>query len=69
MGKAFEILRPEGVTTDWLTRALQARGIDATVGSFTMDVVGTGQLGETRRFNLSYKGAPPTDAPTSACAW
>ena len=65
MRNPFEIVRPEGVTTDWLTRALKGRGIDATVGSFTMDVVGTGQLGETRRFNLAYVGTPPADAPAS----
>lgn len=65
MGNAFEIVRPEAVTADWLTRALQGRGIDAKVASFTMDVVGTGQLGETRRFNLTYAGTPPEDAPKS----
>ena len=65
MNNGFEIVRPEGVTTDWLTRALQGRGIDATVDRFTMDVVGTGQLGETRRFNLTYRGAAPAHAPKS----
>jgi hypothetical protein len=61
----FEIVRPEGVTPDWLTRGLQGRGIDAVVDSFRMDTVGTGQLGETRRFHLTYKGRAPADAPKS----
>jgi len=57
------IVMPEDVTPRWMTDALGNRGIDATVESLTMEPVGTGQLGETRRFFLKYRGAMPKDAP------
>ena len=63
MPKTIAIPRPQGVTPAWLTAALNRQGIDATVADFRMDKVGTGQLGETRRFHLNYEGAAPTDAP------
>jgi len=61
----ISIVRPQAVTSAWLTEALQCQEIDAHVSSFKMDKVGTGQLGETRRFHLSYTGAAPKNAPTS----
>ncbi len=59
----IEIVRADAVTPAWLTRALAARGIDATVRGVRIDTVGTGQLGETRRYHLDYAGTPPADAP------
>lgn len=59
------ILPPEAITPQWITEALNSRGIDARVASMTMETVGTGQLGETRRFNLRYQGTPPPTAPRS----
>ena len=61
----ISIVRPQAVTSAWLTEALQCQEIDAHVSSFKMDKGGTGQLGETRRFHLSYTGAAPKNAPTS----
>ncbi|MBL6751401.1 MAG: DUF1679 domain-containing protein [Nevskia sp.] len=55
----------EGVTSEWLTQALHQRGVDASVAAFRPEAVGTGQLGETRRFHLQYKGTPPPEAPQS----
>ena len=63
MSAKLPVLPPEAITADWLTTALGARGIDARVSSFDIEQVGTGQLGETRRFHLRYAGTPPPDAP------
>jgi len=48
----------------WLTKALAAGGIDATVAAFRTQKVGTGQIGDCVRFALDYKNAQP-DAPRS----
>lgn len=65
MGNSIEVVPPEGVTPAWLSAALAGRGIDACVAGFDMETVGTGQLGETRRFHLRYAGSPPPGAPAS----
>jgi hypothetical protein len=57
------IVGAESVTPAWLTLALQQRGVDATVAEARMEAVGTGLLGETRRFHLRYKDTPPPGAP------
>ncbi len=57
------VLRHDEVTAAWLSAALQAKGIDAEVVDFKVEGVGTGQLGETKRFLLRYRGTPPTNAP------
>lgn len=53
------------ITPAWLTAALRAQRVDATVDSFTTETVGTGQLAETIRFHLRYAGAAPPDAPAT----
>ena len=63
MTSRLPIVGPQGVTPEWITAALTARGIDATVSALRAETVGTGQLGETRRFLLDYAGTPPPDAP------
>lgn len=59
-----DIRRPGAVDADWLTAVLQAGGVDAVVKSFTAQPVGTGQIGDSVRFNLTYArrgdGAPDT---------
>jgi hypothetical protein len=59
------VVSSESVTPAWITQGLHQRGIDATVAGLRAEAVGTGQLGETRRFYLQYKGTPPPDAPRS----
>jgi hypothetical protein len=59
------IVRPEAVTPAWLTQALRNHGVDTAVADFRIEAVGTGQLGETRRFHLEYEGPTPADAPKS----
>lgn len=57
-----DIRRPGAVDADWLTRVLQAGGVDAVVGAFEAANVGTGQIGDSVRFKLAYardaEGAP-----------
>jgi hypothetical protein len=62
------IVTPGEVTPAWITAALERKGIDANVAEITVETVGTGQLGETRRFHLTYAGAAPLDAPASLVA-
>lgn len=59
------IVKPETVTPAWITEALAQNDIAATVTSIETETVGTGQLGETRRFHLTYDGSRPDDAPAS----
>ena len=57
-----DIRRPGAVDADWLTAVLQNAGVDAVVAGFTAANVGTGQIGDSVRFKLSYarrvEGAP-----------
>jgi hypothetical protein len=53
--------RPEGVTTEWLTRVLRHAGaLDPTsrVAAFEAQAIGTGQVGANVRFRLAYAGEP-----------
>ena len=65
MNHKFDVVPPTGVTPTWLTAVLNAHDIDARVDSVHMETVGTGQLGETRRFLLDYAGGTPADAPAT----
>jgi Ecdysteroid kinase-like family len=65
LARPMEILPPEALTPNWMTQALAQRGIDAKVARFDIETVGTGQLGETRRFHLEYAGTPPPGAPAT----
>lgn len=57
-----DIRRPGAVDAAWLTGVLQGAGVDAVVASFQAANVGTGQIGESVRFKLTYarggEGAP-----------
>ena len=55
--------RHDQINAAWLSAALQNKGIHATVAEFGVEGVGTGQLGETKRFLLRYQGTPPAHAP------
>jgi hypothetical protein len=50
----LDIRRPGAIDAAWLTRALQGAGVDAVVAGFTAKSVGTGQIGDSVRFALSY---------------
>ena len=53
------IVGPADVTPDWMTRVLASTGIDARVSAVHARKVGTGQVGESVRFTLTYASAPP----------
>ncbi len=57
-----DIRRPGHVDAAWLTAVLQHAGVDAVVASFQAANVGTGQIGDSVRFRLTYErsaeGAP-----------
>ena len=57
---------PEGVTAEWLTERLRAAGeLDhGRVTSVSWQPIGTGQVGDSARFTLSYEG--DADPPTLA---
>jgi hypothetical protein len=59
-----DIRRPGAIDAGWLTAVLQRAGVDAVVNSFTAASVGTGQIGESVRFELNYLRAG-SDAPAS----
>ena len=63
-GSAPDIRRPGAVDAGWLTAVLQGAGVDAVVGRFTAKAVGTGQIGDSVRFTLSYARGGD-DAPAS----
>src|SRR5690606_32204047 len=44
------------VTPEWMTAALRKAGHDVTVANVAGKRVGTGQVGESVRFALDYKG-------------
>jgi hypothetical protein len=61
---SLPIVPPEAITPAWLTRALAAKGVQARVRDFTTRRIGTGQIGQSIRFDLAYDEAPP-GAPAS----
>jgi hypothetical protein len=50
-----DIRRPEAIDAAWLTRALQSAGVDAVVRAFEAKPVGTGQIGDSIRYRLTYE--------------
>ncbi|WP_439814560.1 phosphotransferase [Zavarzinia sp. CC-PAN008] len=65
MARPIPIVAPDEITPDWMTDVLRARGLDVTVTALDWSQVGTGQLGETRRYRLTYAGAAPSGAPAT----
>ena len=57
------IVPPAQISPKWMTAALAQAGIAATVAAVHGKRVGTGQVGESVRFTLTYDGDPPADAP------
>lgn len=52
-----DIRRPGDVDAAWLTRVLQNAGVDAVVATVQAANVGTGQIGDSVRFRLTYERA------------
>ena len=51
---AGAIPRPEAVDAAWIESMLAEGGHDVRIASFAAERIGTGQLGDTARFHLSY---------------
>jgi len=60
--------RPEDLTAEWLTEALHANGVAATVTAFECTRIGTGQIGQNVRIRLSYASGAPDGAPLTLVA-
>ena len=56
---------PADVTSSYLTDVLRHASIDATVSQFNAANVGTGQVGQNVRFELTYEEGAAQDAPAS----
>ena len=59
------VTRPEDVTSAFLTDVLNYSGIDAKVEHFTQSNVGTGQVGQNVRFQMTYATDSDPSAPAS----
>jgi hypothetical protein len=59
------VWRPEELTADWLTAALRSGGLlgDASVRRFSVEPVGTGQMGDS--FRICFEPEPPDRTPRS----
>jgi hypothetical protein len=53
---------PKDVTAQWLTKVLNHAGYSAEVAGFTRQNVGTGQVGQNVRFELSYSHGEAPDS-------
>lgn len=58
----------EEITSEWLTKVLNANHINAQVDSFTTKRIGTGQVGINVRMSLKYKSWSPENAPATLVA-
>ncbi|MFM9852531.1 MAG: aminoglycoside phosphotransferase family protein [Sphingomonadaceae bacterium] len=47
---------PQDISPDWVSALWQARGLDARVTDIAYEPIGTGQVGATYRFTLTYAG-------------
>ncbi len=59
-----DIRAPQAIDAAWLTAVLRQGGVDAVVDGVRARQIGTGQIGDSIRFELSYAHAP-ADAPAS----
>lgn len=57
---ARPVPRPEHVDAAWIEKLLAGAGYRVTIASLAVERIGTGQLGDTARFRLTY--APGSDA-------
>jgi aminoglycoside phosphotransferase (APT) family kinase protein len=53
-----DIRPPDAIDAAWLSVVLQQGGVDAVVDGFTARPIGTGQIGDSIRFELTYAHAP-----------
>ena len=49
-----DIRPPQAIDAAWLTAVLREAGVDAVVDGVAARQIGTGQIGDSVRFELSY---------------
>jgi hypothetical protein len=59
-----QVTPPDAIDAPWMTRFVRELGYDADVAAVNHEVIGTGQMAQNRRFNLTYARADAS-APTS----
>jgi hypothetical protein len=59
-----DIRPPAAIDAAWLSEVLRLNGVDAVVDRVEAKGIGTGQIGDSVRFSLGYRHAPP-GAPAS----
>lgn len=52
------VSNPEQIDATWLTAVLRQAGVDGNINDFKATTIGTGQVGENVRFELSGDGVP-----------
>ncbi|WP_439816829.1 oxidoreductase family protein [Zavarzinia sp. CC-PAN008] len=62
---ALPVVPADAIDGAWMTQALRQDGLDVTVSAVSSVRVGSGQVGETRRFTLTYSGDIPAHAPAT----
>lgn len=62
------IVAPQDVDSPWMTRALRAAGLAVEVASLRAVPVGTGQIGDTFRYTLTYASGAEAKAPRTLIA-
>lgn len=65
MNKPGIVANPKEITAEYLTDVLRYAGTDVRVASFTASNVGTGQVGQNVRFELSFATPPPPNTATT----
>ena len=59
MSEPLLISQPDDITAEWLSDIFQQAGLNGAVTSFTAKSIGTGQVGENVRFELTGSGEIP----------
>jgi hypothetical protein len=65
MNKYISVINPHDLNCGWFTKVLNDHVIDVRVTDFKVESVGTGQLGETRRYTFKYDGSDAKNAPST----
>lgn len=57
------IVTPDRIDADWMSRALRTQGYEVVIAGLHARAIGTGQVGDTFRYTLDYRGTPPDIVP------
>lgn len=65
MPESLSIVEPGRIDAAWMSAALRAGGVEAAIAGVTLSPVGTGQIADTFRLAIDYRGARPPGAPAT----